>query len=236
MNTFNLNYAKKWAKTSDHKLAKFIKYCWFLIKRFEIPQVPIVFKCLYVTHVFLKQVISDITRIFYFTPIFKSRLCSKPKRLYLYGGLPVVIGSLSIELGDDIRLAAMTTLSGRTSSGDIPKLVIGNNVGIAWRTSISVGNRVVIGDNVRIAGDCYLAGYPGHPINAKDRALGKPDTNNQVGDIVLEKDVWLASGVKVMSGVTIGEGTIVAAGSVVTNDLPKNVLAGGVPAKIIKWL
>ena len=85
-----------------------------------------------------------------------------------------------------------------------------------------------------MAGDCYLAGYPGHPVNAKLRALGKPDEEAQVGDITLEDDVWLATGVKVMSGVTIGRGTIVAAGSVVTKDLPSFVLAAGVPAKVVK--
>jgi len=236
MNTFNLNYAKQWAKTSDHKLAKFIKKLWFVIKAFDIPHIPVIFSSLYLLHITIKQVFSDFTRIFYYTPIFKTRLINQPKRLYLYGGLPVVIGSLNIDMGDDVRLAAMTTISGRTVGTKIPTLVIGNNVGISWRTSISVGCRVVIGNNVRIAGDCYLAGYPGHPVNAKDRALGQADTESQVGNIILKNDVWLATGVKVMPGVTIGQGTIVAAGSVVTKNLPANVLAGGTPAKVIKQL
>jgi acetyltransferase-like isoleucine patch superfamily enzyme len=128
----------------------------------------------------------------------------------------------------------MTTISGRSVGHKIPQLIIGDNVDISWRTSISVGNTIILGNNVRIAGDCYLAGYPGHPINAKLRALGKPEENSQVGDIILDDDVWLATGVKVMAGVTIGRGTIVAAGSVVTKDLPSFVLAAGVPARIIK--
>ncbi len=236
MNTFNMKYAKQWAKTSDHKMAKLIKRSWFAIKSFEIPQVPIIFSVLYVLHITLKQVFSDFTRIFYYTAIFKTRVNNQPKRLYLYGGLPVVIGSLEITMGDDVRLAAMTTISGRTVGNYRPSLVIGNNVGIAWRTSISVGTTVILGDNVRIAGDCFLAGYPGHPVDAKERAKGKPDTENQIGDIILENDVWLGTGVKVMPGVTIGEGSIVAAGSVVTKDLPKHVLAAGVPACIVKSL
>jgi len=128
----------------------------------------------------------------------------------------------------------MTTISGRAVGHEIPQLLIGDNVGIGWRTSISVGKSIIIGNNVRIAGDCYLAGYPGHPINAKLRALGKPEEDSQVGDIILEDDVWLATGVKVIPGVTIGRGTIVAAGSVVTKDLPSFVLAAGVPARVIK--
>ncbi|MBL4822273.1 MAG: acyltransferase [Colwellia sp.] len=234
MITFNIHYIKQWAKSSDSTLAQLIKALWFKLKRVEIPNIPFVFKLLYTFHIVLKQIISEVLRIFYYTPLFKSRLKNTPKQLYLYGGLPVVIGSLDITMGDSVRLAAMTTISGRAVGTNIPQLYIGNNVGIAWRTSISVGNKIIIGNNVRIAGDCYLAGYPGHPINAKLRAMGKPDDDSQIGTIVLEDDVWLATGVKVMPGVTIGHGTIVAAGSVVTKSLPDNVIAAGTPARIVK--
>ena len=64
--------------------------------------------------------------------------------------------------------------------------------------------------------------------------MGLPDEDSQIGDIVLEDDVWLATGVTVSAGVTIGRGTVVAAGSVVTKDLPPGVLAAGVPAKVIR--
>lgn len=234
MNTLNIHYFKQWAKNSDSALAKFIKALWFKIKAIEMPNIPIIFKLLYMVHLVLKQSVSDVLRIVYYTPIFKSRLVNQPKQLYLYGGLPVVIGSLDITMGDKVRLAAMTTISGRAVGSEIPQLIIGDNVGIGWRTSISVGRKVTIGDNVRIAGDCYLAGYPGHPIDAKLRAMGKPDDESQIGDIILADDVWLATGVKVMPGVSIGQGTIVAAGSVVTKDLPSYALAAGSPARVIK--
>ena len=234
MNTFNIHHLNQWAKTSDSFLAQLIKTLWFKIKTIDMPNIPFIFKILYFVHIVIKQTVSDVLRILYYTPLLKSRLKNNPKQLYLYGGLPVVIGSLDIIMGDRVRLAAMTTISGRSVGHKIPQLIIGDNVDISWRTSISVGNTIILGNNVRIAGDCYLAGYPGHPINAKLRALGKPEENSQVGDIILDDDVWLATGVKVMAGVTIGRGTIVAAGSVVTKDLPSFVLAAGVPARIIK--
>ena len=37
-----------------------------------------------------------------------------------------------------------------------------------------------------------------------------------------------------MPGVTIGRGTVVAAGSVVSRDLPPQVLAGGMPARVLR--
>jgi acetyltransferase-like isoleucine patch superfamily enzyme len=125
------------------------------------------------------------------------------------------------------------TISGRTASAQ-PRLEVGDNVDVGWQTTIAVGRRVRIGNNARIAGRAFLAGYPGHPMDAAARATGAPDTEDQVGDIVLEDDVWLATGVMVMPGVTIGARTVVAAGSVVTKDLPPDVLAGGSPARVIK--
>ena len=236
MMTYKVINLKFWAKTSDDLMAQMIREIFMLIRQFEIPSVPILHKFIYILHKSITHFLSELMRVFYWTPVFKSRLMNSPSKLYLFGGMPVVMGSLNIIMGDEVRLSGVTTLSGRSVNKTTPVLTIGNNVGIGWSTTISVGNKITFADNVRIASNCHLAGYPGHPTNAKDRAKGLPDTDDQIGDITLEKDVWLASGVSVMSGVTIGEGTIVAASSVVTHDLPAHVLAGGIPAKVIKKL
>ncbi|HYP87619.1 MAG TPA: DapH/DapD/GlmU-related protein, partial [Polyangiaceae bacterium] len=54
--------------------------------------------------------------------------------------------------------------------------------------------------------------------------------------VILEENVWLAARVIVLPGVTIGKNTVVGAGSVVTKDLPSDVLAAGIPAKVIRPL
>jgi acetyltransferase-like isoleucine patch superfamily enzyme len=45
---------------------------------------------------------------------------------------------------------------------------------------------------------------------------------------------FLGIGAKVIPGVKIGAGTTVGAGAVVIEDLPENVTAVGVPARVIK--
>ena len=52
--------------------------------------------------------------------------------------------------------------------------------------------------------------------------------------IRIEKNVWLGANVTVLPGVTIGEGAIIAAGAVVTKDVSANMIAAGVPAKVIR--
>ena len=54
-------------------------------------------------------------------------------------------------------------------------------------------------------------------------------------DVVVEEDVWIGVNVTLLSGVTIGRGAIVAAGAVVTKDVPPYSIAGGVPARFIKF-
>ena len=54
--------------------------------------------------------------------------------------------------------------------------------------------------------------------------------------ITIGDNVWLGGGVIVCPGVTIGADTVVGAGSVVTRDLPPFVVAGGMPARVIREL
>lgn len=48
------------------------------------------------------------------------------------------------------------------------------------------------------------------------------------------KNVWLGANVTVLPGVNIGDGAVIGAGSVVTKDIPPNMIAAGVPAKVIR--
>ncbi len=142
---------------------------------------------------------------------------------------------MTISIGNDCRISGSTTFSGRVQAAN-PTLSVGSNVDIGWQTTIAVGNQVIIEDNVRIAGRAFIFGYSGHPLDAKRRANGEGDDENQVGDIILRKDVWLGTNVTVKSGVTIGEGTVVAAGSVVTKSLPPFVVAAGNPAIVVSQI
>ena len=128
----------------------------------------------------------------------------------------------------------MSSFFGRSSSICRPLLWVGCNVDIGWQTTIAVGSFVSIGNNTRLASKCYLAGFPGHPEDPVARAQGQAELEEQVGAIILKDNVWLATGVTVMAGVTIGENSIIGAGSVVTHNIPANVIAAGVPAKVIR--
>ena len=56
-----------------------------------------------------------------------------------------------------------------------------------------------------------------------------------VKGVTIRDDVWIGRSVIILPGVTIGQGTIIAAGAVVTKDLPEYSIAGGVPARVIRY-
>lgn len=88
---------------------------------------------------------------------------------------------------------------------------------------------VVIGDNVMFGPNVTIV-TANHPKSPKQR-----EENLEFGaKVIIEDNVWIAAGVTVCPGVTIGKNSIIGAGSVVTKNIPKNVVAYGVPCKVIE--
>jgi acetyltransferase-like isoleucine patch superfamily enzyme len=232
----NSHVLRRWVKAREHPLARFLYGAYAQYRGASIPVIPGVHRVLYGVHIGVSEVVSGLWRIAWITPLFRSRLTRPARGLYVYGGMPYIEGVVDITIGDDCRISGHTTIAGRSAGSCVPRLIVGRNCDIGWQTTIAVGRRIEIGDNVRIAGRAFLAGYPGHPLDPMDRAAGLPDTEDQVGDIIIEDGVWLATGITVLAGVRIGRGTVVGAGSVVNRDLPPNVLAAGVPARVLRPL
>lgn len=109
------------------------------------------------------------------------------------------------------------------------RVSIGENFYSNYNLVILAGNKVTFGDNVLIGPDCgiYAAG---HPLNVEQRNAGL----EYAQPIRIGNNVWIGGGVRILSGVTIGDNTVIAAGSVVTGDIPANVLAGGVPCRVLR--
>lgn len=227
---------RNWVKSRNSPQSRLAYSLAAGARAWSFPVIPALHRALYSLRNGLISGSSFVLRTIWYTPLFQSRLLSPAQGLFLYSGIPLVTGSVEISIGKDCRISGVCTISGRTASRSAPRLIVGDNCDIGWQTTIAVGTTVRIGNNVRIAGRAFLAGYPGHPLDPAARAAGAPDDDSQARDIVIEDDVWLATGVTIGAGVRIGRATVVAAGSVVTKDLPAGVLAAGVPAKPIRTL
>lgn len=94
---------------------------------------------------------------------------------------------------------------------------------------ITDGAKVRFGDNVFIAPNCCFTTAE-HAIDPEQRKAGleiaKP--------ITVGNNVWIGTGSTVLAGVTIGDNSVIGAGSVVTKSIPANVVAVGVPCKVLR--
>ena len=99
-------------------------------------------------------------------------------------------------------------------------LKLGKKTDIGAFTYINATNGVEIGDNVQIASHCSI-----YSISTIDGKKGK---------VVIKENACIGSHSVVMPGVTIGKNSIIGAFSFVNKDIPDNVIALGVPAKVVK--
>ncbi len=93
--------------------------------------------------------------------------------------------------------------------------------------------RISIGKNCLIAANCQIMDGNGHDISFEDPS-NRINTRGWCKPVVIEDNVWLATGVVVLPGVTIGQGSVITANSVVHKDIPPMVVAGGNPIRVIK--
>ncbi len=97
------------------------------------------------------------------------------------------------------------------------KFVMGKGSGAAEGLKVSTGN------HAQIVGRLYRS------ITEDEKPKGYDK------DVIVGEDVWIGMNVTLLCGVKIGRGAILSAGAVVNKDIPPYCIAGGVPAKPIKF-
>ena len=100
------------------------------------------------------------------------------------------------------------------------KLILGIRTDIGAFTYINAKYGVENEDEVQIGSHCAI-----YSVSTIDGKTGK---------VVLRRNCRVGSHSVIMPGVTIGENSIIGAFSFVNNDIPDDVIAMGVPARIVK--
>ena len=94
---------------------------------------------------------------------------------------------------------------------------------------ITDGAKVTFGDNVFIAPNCCFTTAE-HALDPEMRKTGieiaKP--------ITVGNNVWIGAGSTVLAGAVIGDNTVIGASSVVKGEIPANVIAVGIPCKVLR--
>jgi len=99
-------------------------------------------------------------------------------------------------------------------------LKLGFKTDIGAFSYINAKKGVTIEDEVQIGSHCSI-----YSISTID---------NAAGEVVLKENCKIGSHTTILPGVTIGRNSIIGANSLVNKDIPSNVIAFGVPAKIVR--
>jgi acetyltransferase-like isoleucine patch superfamily enzyme len=113
-------------------------------------------------------------------------------------------------------------------NGDI---VLEDHVNLGFHCEIFSGSLVRVGRQGLFAAHSYLIGG-GHEYAQAEVPILEQERSSR--GIELGENVWLGAGAKVLDGVRIGRNVVVGANAVVNADLPADVVAAGVPARILR--
>jgi len=163
-------------------------------------------------------------------------------RIYLTGNISIgdysYIDALSmngVSFGTNVTLGRHTTIICTGSYTNLGKgFNVGNNVGLGSNCFFGSAGGISIGDDT-IFGNFVSLHAENHNFKNSDVPFRLQGVN-RVG-IYIGKNCWIGAKCTILDGVQIGDNTIVAAGAVViAGKYPNNVILGGVPAKIKKYL
>jgi acetyltransferase-like isoleucine patch superfamily enzyme len=133
------------------------------------------------------------------------------------------------EHADSVRTGHLQEQLGSAGEGSV----------LMWGVKILFPENVHLGKHVAVGQDSFLMGAGG--ITIGDYSLLANHTiittaydfaEDDVRPVVLGENVWTGSRAIILPGVTIGDNAIIGAGAVVSEDVPANKIALGVPARI----
>jgi len=97
-------------------------------------------------------------------------------------------------------------------------LKLGFKTDIGAFTYINAKNGVIIEESVQVGSHCSI-----YSVSTID---------NKAGEVTLKKNCRIGSHSVIMPGVTVGANAVIGAFSFVNKDIPDNVVAMGIPARI----
>lgn len=124
------------------------------------------------------------------------------------------VGCDKIYIGSRVVIRPGTMLFGETITDLKKSIIIEDEVMMGCGVHIYVNNHKYTNVDIPLIDQGY---FPDEPV-------------------ILKKGCWVGANVIILPGVVIGENSVIGAGSVVTKSVPKNVIAVGSPAKVIKTL
>jgi acetyltransferase-like isoleucine patch superfamily enzyme len=164
------------------------------------------------------------------------------KNLKTYGLISLDIHpKSSVKIGNNVQFVSSKRRYGASLYSPVRlktyystcEIAIGDGVGLNGTVVTCRSQKIVIGENTIIAGNVTIVDSDFHNPWPPEKRLDFTGSQSDK-EVIIENNVWIGIGTVVLKGVTIGKNSVIGSGSIVTSSIPSNVLAGGIPAKVIK--
>jgi acetyltransferase-like isoleucine patch superfamily enzyme len=181
----------------------------------------------------LRSLVYFLRRIAICEPLLKAYCTKYGKRLHSGVFVHWIQGKGEIILGDDVELDGKCSIQFAVRFSECPTLIIGDRTGVSHNCSFTIGKRIAIGHDCRIASDVLMFDSSGHPADPVARQEGAPPKAEDVKPITIGNNVWIGKRAVIFPGVTIGDGSIISTCAVVTGDIAPYTIVAGNPARKI---
>ncbi len=141
-----------------------------------------------------------------------SFFAAKPGARVQFGARCVLDNDLTIEAGGRLEIGART--------------IFGHHGTLASRALLIIGEDCLIAEFVSIRDHDHCFDSLEIPVR---------EQGETVAPVRIGRNVWIGAKATITKGVTIGDHAIIGANAVVTRDIPAHAIAGGVPARVIRW-
>lgn len=112
------------------------------------------------------------------------------------------------------------------------KIIIGERTSIGHHSHLACtenGSKLIVGDDGMISAYVQIRTGDSHSI-----IDNKGNRINYAQSVIIGDHCWIGDGAKVMKGVILEGDDVVSTGAIVTHSFGKNLLIGGIPARVLK--
>ena len=170
---------------------------------------------------FIVRVVEHIKKKYYKRILEKNCGCKLPTVTVLG---EIRIESCKLEISDHVILYPRVTFSG----GGYIRIGDGSKIGQDCIIYSNPRGGVSIGSDTIIAAQTYIIDS-NHDIECDKRIV---DQGLNSSPITIGNDVWIGANCTVIKGSKIGDHCVIGAKSLVNSEIPNDVIAFGIPAKV----
>lgn len=162
----------------------------------------------------------------------------------VFVGCPIVdmAENSVIEIGDNCVLTSMAFATALGVNHPVilrtlhPGAMIRLESGVGMSgTTICAAKEVTIGSDTMIGANVTIADSDFHPLEPANRKNSLEAFQNAQA-VRIGRNVFIGTGAILLKGAQVGDNSVIGAGSVVSSSIPENVVAVGIPCRVLKSL